>query len=202
MSFEKPGWCYLFTSRVPDILVFCLFKFTLAQNISNMSLKKYLQQFTKEQLIEQIIELQKKYKDVKTYYEFSLNPNTGIQVEKTKKAIYKYFNSPQGYDPKLREARKEVNDLKKLSPTEESIADVMLYYVECGVKFTLDFGDINEPFYNSVAGMYYDACEFIAKNGLNKFFKIRCEKIVDDTRDMGWGFHDELSQHFFSFFEN
>jgi len=167
-----------------------------------MSLKKYLQQFTKEQLIEQIMELQKKYKDVKTYYEFSLNPGTGLQAEKVKKAIHKFFNSPQGYDPQLREARKELNGFKKLSPPEESLADIMLYYVECGVEFTLNYGDINMPFYNSVAGMFYDACEFINKNRLNDFFKLRCRKIVDDTSDIGWGFHDQLSEYYYSYFES
>lgn len=52
-----------------------------------MSLKKYLQQFTKEQLVEQITELEKKYKDVKTYYQFSLNTESGLQAEKVKKSI-------------------------------------------------------------------------------------------------------------------
>jgi len=167
-----------------------------------MSLKKYLQQFTKEQLIEQIIELEKKYKDVKTYYEFSLNPGSGLQAEKVKKAIHKLFNSPQGYDPKLREARKEVTGFKKLSPPEESLADIMLYYVECGVEFTLNYGDINEPFYNSVAGMFRDACEFISKNGLKAQFKSRCQKVMDNTSDMGWGFHDELSEYYYTYFES
>ena len=166
-----------------------------------MSLKKYLQQFSKPQLIEQIMELQKKYKDVKTYYEFTLNPNSASQSEKVKKAIHKFFNPPFGYDPKLREARKEVNGFKKLSPPEESLADVMLYYVECGVEYTNNYGDINEPFYNSVASMFYDACEFIQKNGLKEQFNLRCQKVLDDTADIGWGFHDALSEYYHSFLE-
>lgn len=135
-----------------------------------MSLKKYLNQFTKAQLIEQILELQKKYKDVKTYYEFTLNPTGTGQVDKVKKAIHKFFNSPFGYDPNLREARKEVSQFKKLSPPEESVADVMLHYVECGVEFTNNYGDINEPFYNSVASMFHDACEYIQKKRVKQPF--------------------------------
>jgi len=54
-----------------------------------MSLKKYLQQFSKEQLIGQIIELNVKYKEVKSYYEFSLNPNSNKAKEETKKIIGK-----------------------------------------------------------------------------------------------------------------
>jgi hypothetical protein len=166
-----------------------------------MSLKKYLQQFTKEQLIEQIIELQQKYKDVKTYYEFTLNPAAANQADKVKKAIHKFFNPSFHGSPKLREARKEVSLFKKLSPPEDSVADVMLHYVECGVEFTNNYGDISGPFYSSVASMFYDACEYIQKNGLRSMYKERCKKIVDATRNIGWGFHDELCQYFYDFIE-
>jgi hypothetical protein len=166
-----------------------------------MSIKKHLQKFNKEQLIGQIMELHKKYKDVKTYYEYTLNPNSTTQVEKVKKTIHKLFNPPFGQDPKLREARKEVSGFKKLSPPEEDIADVMLHYVECGVKFTNEYGDINEPFYNSVASMFRSACEFIKANGMQEQFIARGKKIMDDTNGIGWGFHDELSDYYAEFFE-
>ena len=166
-----------------------------------MTLKKHLTQFNKEQLIEQIQELHKKYKDVKTYYEFTLNPNSNAQADKVKKLIHKLFNPPFGQDPKLRDARKEVTGFKKLSPPEDAIADVMLHYVESGVQFTNNYGDINEPFYNSVAGMFHDACKFIKANGLQEQFKNRCEKIMNDTDGIGWGFHDELSDYYYEFFE-
>lgn len=166
-----------------------------------MSLKKYLKQFSKDQLIQQILELNKKYSDVKTYYEFTLNPRSNVQADKVKKKIYKLFNQSFGEDPRLREARSEVNGFKKLSPPEESLADVMLHYVECGVEFTNNYGDINEPFYDSVAGMFYDACAFIKKSGLRNKFKQRCKKIMDDTDGIGWGFHDELADYYYEFFE-
>jgi len=165
-----------------------------------MSLKKYLDQFTKMQLIEQILELQKKYKDVKTYYEFTLNLTSPAQADKVKKAIHKLFNPSSMSDPKLREARREVSLFRKLSPPEDSVADVMLHYVECGVEFTNNYGDINEPFYNSIASMFYDACEYIQKNELQNLFKERCRKIMYATDGIGWGFHDELSQYFYDFF--
>lgn len=166
-----------------------------------MSLKKYLKQFSKEQLMEQIMELHKKYKEVKTYYEYTLNPNGDIQTDKVKKTIYKFFNPPFGQDPKLREARKEVSGFKKLSPPDEALADVMLYYVECGVEFTNNYGDINEPFYNSVAGMFRDVCKHIKTNQMQAQFKQRCKKIMDDTENIGWGFHDELSDYYYEFME-
>ncbi|MBI4683936.1 MAG: hypothetical protein HY755_01930, partial [Nitrospirae bacterium] len=99
-------------------------------------------------------------------------------------------------------ARKAISDFKKLSPSPEHIADAMVYFVECGVSFTNDFGDIDEPFYNSMEGMFEDACVFIQKNNFEKLFKERCKKIMGDTSGIGWGFHDYLADAYYQFFED
>ena len=170
-----------------------------------MSLKKYLQQFSKEQLIAQIIELNAKYKGVKTYYEFSINPTSNKAKEEAKKIIGKCIstdiNTNGGKKLKLREAREAVRNFKKLSPTENDYADIMLFYVECGVDYTNAFGDIDEPFYNSIAGMFHDACKYIKTNGMQVQLKQRCKQIMDDARNTGWGFYDELSEYYCSFIE-
>ncbi len=51
-------------------------------------LKVYLGSFTKEQLIQQIIELNKKYKEVKTYYDFFLNPDSSKKADEVKVTDY------------------------------------------------------------------------------------------------------------------
>ncbi len=165
-----------------------------------MSLKKHLTQFSKEQLILQIIELHKKYKDVQTYYKFTLNPDSNSQAEKVKKKIHKLFN-PGFADPKLREARKEITGFKKLSQSPEALADVMVWYVECGVEFTNNYGDINEAFYSSIEKIFSDACEYIRANGLEKEFKTRGQEIMRSTENIGWGFHDQLCEIYYDFFQ-
>ena len=166
-----------------------------------MTLKKYLSQFTKEQLAGQILELHKKYKDVKEYYEFSINPDLTTKREKVKEAVLECFFPKRGFKLRLKDARKIISDFKKLEPDAESLADVMLYYVECGVQFTNDFGDIDEPFYNSIAGMFNNAAKFIQENGLSEMFLARAQKIMEDTNDIGWGFHDEMLDIYYSHFE-
>jgi hypothetical protein len=167
-----------------------------------MTLKKYLQQFTKEQLIEQINELHKKYKEVKDYYSFCMNPDDEKTVEKYKAIIYESFYPKRGFKLSLSQARKAISDFKKLSPSPAHVADVMVYFVECGVLFTNDFGDIDESFYNSMEGMFEDASVFIRKNNLENLFKERCKKLMEDSSDIGWGFHDFLSDAYYQFFEN
>lgn len=166
-----------------------------------VTLKKYLAGFSKEQLIGQILELSKKFKNVKSYYDFSINPDVSQQTEKVKAIILQCFFPSRGYKLRLKDARKAVNDFKKLSPDEESLIDTMIYYVECGVRFTNDFGDIDEPFYNSVAGMFRQAGALYIHIAKNKEFHDRAEKIMNDTSGIGWGFHDELADIYYNHFK-
>jgi hypothetical protein len=70
----------------------------------------------------------------------------------------------------------------------------MLFYVEQGVRFTDAYGDIDEPFYISMETMYEKAVNDIIKHRLKDTFQKRCQRIVLDTSEMGWGFHDTLSE--------
>jgi hypothetical protein len=76
----------------------------------------------------------------------------------------------------------------------------MLFYVETGVKFTGEFGDMNEAFYNSMESTYANALKIIYKERLTDIFRERSIQILDDTQDMGWGFHDSLSEIFYRFY--
>ncbi len=78
----------------------------------------------------------------------------------------------------------------------------MLFYVEQGVKFTNAYGDIDEPFYNSMEGMYGKAVEWIVKYEMQYVFEERCMRIVEDASGIGWGFYDTLSDIYSGAFNN
>lgn len=68
----------------------------------------------------------------------------------------------------------------------------MLFYVETGVKFTKDFGDINEGFYSSIENTFVAALTLMKKEDLLGKFAERAGKVISDTSGIGWGFHDYL----------
>jgi hypothetical protein len=187
-------------NNAPKLLPSKLIRFHKRNQVT-VTLKKYLSQFTKEQLIGQILKLHKKYKDVKEYYEFSINPDVTTKRGKVKEAVLECFYPKRGFKLRLKDAREIISGFKKLEPDAESLADVMLYYVECGVRFTNDFGDIDEPFYVSIERMFIDTANFIQDNGLNDIFLARANKIVEDSNGIGWGFHDAILNIYFNFFE-
>ncbi len=164
-------------------------------NITLRELKKYLKARTKDELVQDIADLFTRLDTVKDYYQLRLGtgPNEAL-LDRYKAAIQDEFFPARGYgDGRLSIARKPVTEYKKVSKSPEGLIDLMLFYVEMGVRFTNTYGDIDAPFYNSMESMYERAVELIAKHNLHNPFEARCRKIVEDTSGIGWGFHDMLT---------
>lgn len=77
----------------------------------------------------------------------------------------------------------------------------MVFYVETGVRFTIEYGDMDEAFYISMEGMYERALKYIVNNGFETIFNKRLLGIVSDTEGIGWGFHDGLADLYYNFIE-
>jgi hypothetical protein len=159
-------------------------------------LKKHLKDRSQAELINDIAELYKRFQPVKDYYQIQLAPQDETQVaDKYKKIIEDQFFPARGYGKaRLSVAKKAITEYKKVNQQDVDLIDIMLFYVEQGVKFTDAYGDIDEAFYISMEDMYEKAVNEIIKHGQKNTFQKRCQKIVLDTSDMGWGFHDTLSE--------
>ncbi|WP_052055974.1 DUF6155 family protein [Myxosarcina sp. GI1] len=159
-------------------------------------LKKHLKTRSQTELIADIAELYKRFQPVKDYYQIQLYPQDEKQVAaKYKKIIEDEFFPARGLGrARLSVAKKAITDYKKVNKTIVSLIDIMLFYVEQGVRFTDAYGDIDEPFYISMETMYEKTVQEIVKHGQKDAFQKRCLKIVRDTSDMGWGFHDTLCE--------
>jgi Family of unknown function (DUF6155) len=177
----------------------------MTQNSPSLTaLKQYLKNRSKEELIGDISELFKRFNSVKDYYQIKLSPQEEMQViAKYRKIIEDEFFPARGLGKaKLSVAKKAITEYRKISETPVSTADIMLFYVEQGVKFTNAYGDIDEPFYNSMESMYGKAVEWIVKYEMQYVFEERCMRIVEDASGIGWGFYDTLSDIYSGAFNN
>lgn len=155
-------------------------------------IKKELKKLDKGKLIELIAELYKKNKSVKEFFDFYLNPDEKELFNKYRNKVFEAFYPKRGYNYKLKDGKQAISDFKKLGPSSELLADLMLFYVETGVKFTNDFGDIDENFYSSIETTYVAALRLMKKENLLDMFADRTEKVVSNSKGIGWGFHDYL----------
>jgi hypothetical protein len=77
----------------------------------------------------------------------------------------------------------------------DGTAELMMTYVETGVAFTNEFGDINEAFYSSVESVLYELDALLRREATELYpaFRDRLAKARSDTRHIGWGFHDVIT---------
>ena len=167
--------------------------------LSITEVKNILKEKSREELLELLIESYKTIPLLKEY--ISVKYGSQDNIEKIhgayKNKIYNvFFPNNMKTQFKISDAKKAINEFKKLSSNEKLTLELMLYYVEMGIKFTKTYGDINEAFYKSIASMYEAVVSAINKQDdseIYKDFKGRLKAVVVNTKGMGWGFHDELS---------
>jgi hypothetical protein len=107
--------------------------------------------------------------------------NKPIQISKAKKAISSYS--------------KAISD-----PLGE--IELMVFFVECGNNFTVDFGDIDADFYDALNLMYQRAIQEVLSlpEEQRRDFKERLEKIMTSASGIGWGYYDMLCDDYYSAF--
>ena len=98
----------------------------------------------------------------------------------------------------LERAQDAISRYQRAVGDTNGVIELMLHYVECGNRFTIDYGDINEQFYDSMESVFIDVVKILRKAGeetINKFLP-RLRKIVLKVKGIGWGYYDTLADVF------
>ncbi len=160
-------------------------------------IKKEVSNFSRDGLLGLIKDLFELSEENKTFLAARFRTNTSYGIEKYKDIIIEQFFPGRGFGKlKLSIARKAINDYKKATSDYKGVFDLMLTYIEYGTKFTLEFGDIDEPFYNSMESMLGQFFNLIKSEQHQKYystFKERIEKLRNSTYNkIGWGYSDYI----------
>jgi len=170
-----------------------------------IDIKKAVNKFEYSQLIDIIKDLYQLSQENKTFlYARCLDGNESLK--RYKKVILNCLY-PNVMDKKdffdFDRADKAINDYAKATGDDESLADLMIYYVECGNKFTREHGDIDEFFYDALIEMYRKAIKNVRKmpKKQREPFRKRLEKIMRSSNGIGWGYHDDLCHFYYKAFQ-
>lgn len=167
-----------------------------------IQLKKELEKLDKAELIGLVADLYKKHKSVKELLDFYVAPNERELFNKYRDRVVEAFFPKRGFQYSIKAGKKAISDFKKLEPTVELIAELMLFYVETGIRFTKEFGDIDETFYSSMESTYADALKRIHQYRLLDTFASRAREIVRNANQTGWGFYDALSDIYTDYYDD
>ncbi|MSP12889.1 MAG: hypothetical protein EXR62_08020 [Chloroflexi bacterium] len=170
-----------------------------ARNASWSRIKSQLSTLAKEDLLDILYDLYQLNPDNKVFLATHITKSdAGSLLEPYQRQIRAQFTAggSGAFPPlNLRAARKVLTAFKKASADLTAVADLMLYYVEQGVACTMKYGDIDERFYNSLVSVFEEAVALIRGSDdldVIEDFRPRLRRIVADTADIGWGFHDDL----------
>lgn len=164
-------------------------------------LKKQLKKYDQRELVELIVELFKNNKDVQNFLSSKFLGDDAIEdlFTQARKKVENEFFPDRGHGKlRLAEAKKEITAFKKATNDQKRTVDLMLFYVEQGVKFTCSFGDISEGFYTSMLKMFDQVAEECDRDKeLYEAFSSRLDNVVSAAPE-GWGFKEALLDSYYT----
>lgn len=112
------------------------------------------------------------------------------------KIVQQFFPARGEGKLKLGEARKAIRDYTKATGNLAGTAELLMTYVENGVEFTNQYGDINERFYNSIESALDELATLLRGKAKNLYpqFSDRLAEVENETCNIGWGFHDYITE--------
>lgn len=101
-----------------------------------------------------------------------------------------YSNKPI----RISAAKKAISQYAKATNDKAGTLELMVYFVERGTQFTVNYGDIHEAFYSSLESMFGRVLDILKRNDpeVIERFLPRLTAIRDNAAGIGWGYHDYL----------
>ena len=104
----------------------------------------------------------------------------------------------------IAKAKQAVSQYGKAIGETKGLVELMIYFVECGNRFTVDYGDINEDFYLALVRMYDKAIDtlFSLHEDTIQVYQHRFKEIMESSSGIGWGYHDDLCDLYYEAFSD
>ncbi len=156
--------------------------------MSKRALKKYLFELDKNHLEEQLLNLYDKFPDVKTYYDFVFNPKEEKLLQEAKGKISNEYFPIKSKRAKLRRstAQKYIKHFLLLGVDPFAIADLMLYAIEVGQRYSSRREMRYASFYKSMHNSFEQVVNFIITQGLVQDFETRITYINTEVVRQNW----------------
>lgn len=156
--------------------------------MSKKDLKQYLEELTKEQLEEQILDLYSRFRPVKTFYDFAFRPNEEKLLKEARFKVGKEYFPINGRKAKKRPsvAQKFIRHFKKLELEPVLLTDFMIFNIETAQAYSAENNVHKAAFFKSMFNSYSETADFIREKGLRQEFDVRMERIVELCFEQNW----------------
>jgi len=99
-----------------------------------------------------------------------------------------YKNKPL----RLSVGKKAIADYFKATKNKVGQLELMVHYLESGNQFTVDYGDVDMPFYSSLESMFERILVLLREQSsvIQDEYYDRLEDVVESAGNTGWGYYD------------
>lgn len=118
---------------------------------------------------------------------------SGATLEKYRGKIEEQFFLARGFGKlKLGEARKAIRDYRKATGSLPGTAELLIFYVENGTRFTREYGDIDERFYDSMESALRELATLLRGEARDLYPQVRerLAQVGQMANGIGWGYGD------------
>ena len=164
-----------------------------------------LGELSQPQLIELMEELCSLNEDVLLFLRTRLM-NSSVSIEPYRKKICSAFRVDPMYNEELEwhAADRAVEQYRMAADDEEGLAELFVLYVKEANDYTLEYGDIDEAYYEVMEESFQKAVDHLLcmrekRKNIDRFIK-DLRGVVRSTSGIGWGYHDALSEMFYEAF--
>ena len=159
--------------------------------------KKILSQKDSKELLHLVKDLYSLNQENKTFIQarYSLIDPIKPYKEIIEQSLYP---DPMSRKPiSLSNGKKAISRYRKAVGDPKGVLELMVYYVECGNQLTVDYGDIDEQFYNSLESMFVEVLKILASSDEQTIdmYLPRLTTLVDKAEGIGWGYYDNMSEY-------
>lgn len=156
--------------------------------MSKRKLISFLKELDRSELEEQVLDLYQRFKDVKTFYDFSFNPNEEKRYQEAKlKMAKEYFPENRRKAKKRRSvAQKIFQELIRLEFNPELLADLMLFNIEIAQSYTEENPIKQAAFYPSMLKSFRHALIYLSSHGYESEFSQRFMAIKERAYHQKW----------------
>ena len=167
--------------------------------MSKRDLQKYLEELSKSQLQDQILDLYDRFKNVKVFYDFAFNPKEDKLLDDFKTRVGKEYFLIGNRKPKMRRsiAQKLIKHFISIEMDPVKIQDAMLFNIETAQAYTQDRMIKQEAFYKSMLVSFQQAVHHAKYHGIFAENSFRMNRILELAEEQKWpnfpDFADSLS---------
>jgi hypothetical protein len=172
------------------------------------SIKKQLQAQEPKETLKILGELYKLNRENKQFLDTRFSSSKEVLKEYIE-AIQDALDPPLGRDMEVdfKSARKVISNYRKARKDDtKGIVELMLRFVESANDCTLRYGDMWEQFYINIETMYEKVIVEVKKmegKGINiEHLQERLHEVMTSTSCIGWGYHDTLTELYFTAFDD